>query len=105
MLGIGEEISIFLQALLSGSMVFLTYCCIRIIRRLIRHSLFFISLEDMLFWMGSGLYLFVEIYQTSDGSIRWFFVIGAISGGMIACGLVKALKIMCEKFHKKMIDK
>lgn len=80
MLGIEEEISVFLQALLAGSTVLLVYYCIRVIRRLIRHNLFFVSVEDFFFWLGTGLYLFVEIYQTSDGNIRWFFVTGAAAG-------------------------
>lgn len=40
MLGIGDEMSIFLQAMLAGNIVILVYTCIRIFRRLIRHSLF-----------------------------------------------------------------
>ena len=73
MLGIGDEMSIFLQAMLAGNIVILVYTCIRIFRRLIRHSLFFISLEDFFFWIWVGAYLFKKIYNTSDGSIRWFF--------------------------------
>ena len=53
MLGIGDEMSIFLQAMLAGNIVILVYTCIRIFRRLIRHSLFFISLEDFFFEFGS----------------------------------------------------
>ena len=40
MLGIGDEISIFLQALLAGNIVLLVYTCIRVFRRLIKHDLF-----------------------------------------------------------------
>lgn len=82
MLGIGDEISIFLQALLAGNIVLLVYTCIRVFRRLIKHDLFFVSLEDFFFWVWAGLYLFVKIYDTSDGSIRWFFTIGVVVGGV-----------------------
>ena len=57
MLGIGDEISIFLQALLAGNIVLLVYTCIRVFRRLIKHDLFFVSLEDFFFWVWAGLYL------------------------------------------------
>ena len=57
MLGIGDEISIFLQALLAGNIVLLVYTCIRVFRRLIKHDLFFVSLEDFFFWVWAGICL------------------------------------------------
>lgn len=101
MLGIEWEISVFLQAVLSGCIVFLIYCCIRIVRRLIRHNLLLVSIEDFLFWIGTGLYLFAEIYSTSDGSIRWYFVIGVAAGGLLAYGLTAIGKRLYKKIHKK----
>lgn len=89
MLEIGEEVSIVLQAFLSGNIVYLSYSAIRILRRLIRHSLFFVSLEDFLFWIGTGLYLFLEMFNTSDGSIRWYFVLGVVVGSLFAALLEK----------------
>ena len=52
MSGIGAELSVFLQAILTGNLVYLTYCVLRIIRRIIKHNLFWVSLEDILFWIG-----------------------------------------------------
>ena len=104
MLGIGDEISVFLQAFLSGGIVFFAYCCIRVFRRLIKHNLFFVSAEDIIFWIGTGIYLFAEMYDTSAGSIRWFFVIGALSGGLAAYGLTASACKIYEKFRKKKID-
>lgn len=106
MLGIEREISVFLQALLSGSIVFLIYCCIRIVRRLIKHNLFFVSMEDFFFWIGTGLYLFAEIYRTSDGSIRWFFVVGVAAGILIFYGMSRVAKKVYKKFlGKRLINK
>lgn len=104
MLGIENEIVIFLQAFLSGCIVFLVYNCIRIIRRLIKHNLFFVSLEDFIFWIGAGFYLFAEIYSTSDGSIRWFFVVGVAAGVLSAYGFIKAVRKIYIKFCGKDID-
>lgn len=104
MLGIEVEISVFLQALLSGSIVLYVYYCIRIFRRLIKHNLFFISVEDLFFWIGTGLYMFVELYRTSDGSVRWFFVIGAVTGVVLSYGLTVVARKLYEKFHEKRID-
>ncbi|MBQ2921711.1 MAG: spore cortex biosynthesis protein YabQ [Tyzzerella sp.] len=83
MLGIGKELSVFLQAVLAGNIIYLAYSVIRVVRRLWKHNLFFVSLEDLIFWIGTGIYLFVRIYQTSDGIIRWYFVIGVLLGGIV----------------------
>jgi hypothetical protein len=82
-LGIGKELSVFLQAVLAGNLIYLVYALIRVMRRLWKHNLFFVSLEDLIFWIGTGIYLFVRIYQTSDGIIRWYFVIGVLLGGIV----------------------
>lgn len=87
-LGVGKELSIFLQAVLAGNLIYLVYTVFRIVRRIVRHNLFFISLEDLIFWISTGIYLFVKMYQTSNGSIRWYFVIGVVLGGLITHGII-----------------
>ena len=88
----------FLQALLAGNIVLLVYTCIRVFRRLIKHDLFFVSLEDFFFWVWAGLYLFVKIYDTSDGSIRWFFTIGV--GGLGEFCSFFVLHFFCLRWGK-----
>lgn len=102
MIGIGEEISIFLQAFLTGSIVFFSYNCIRVIRRIVKHNLFFVSVEDFLFWGSTSIYLFVEMYRTSDGRIRWFFVIGAVVGLLAMYGVTVPFRKLYRKFQKRM---
>ncbi len=105
MLGIGEELSVFLQAMLAGNIVLLVYCCLRVFRRIIRHGLFWVSMEDVFFWLWTGLYLFGKIYDTSDGSIRWFFVIGVFLGGvcsyLVMRFFVKVVHRLCVNARKK----
>lgn len=101
MLEIGEEVSIVLRAFLSGNIVYLSYSAIRILRRMIRHSLFFVSLEDFLFWIGTGLYLFLKMFNTSDGSIRWYFVLGVVVGSLFTALLEKNFTKIKKKFAKK----
>lgn len=83
MLGIEKELLIFLQAVLSGNLVYLIYTAIRVFRRLIRHNLFFVSLEDIIFWIATGIFLFLKIFQTSNGVIRWYFIVGVLLGVII----------------------
>ena len=105
MLEIGEEVSIVLQAFLSGNIVYLSYSAIRILRRMIRHSLFFVSLEDFLFWIGTGLYLFLEMFNTSDGSIRWYFVLGVVVGVAISSLFLRKLEKVTKKIYTSKSEK
>jgi hypothetical protein len=101
-LGVGKEISVFLQAILAGNLIYLVYSVIRVVRRLLKHNLFFVSLEDLFFWIGTGIYLFIKIYQTSDGSIRWYFVIGVFLGGLFTHLIIfRISKKYIAKWRKK----
>ena len=101
-LGIEKELSVFLQAVLACNLVYLVYSAIRVVRRIIKHNLFFVSLEDLIFWIGTGIYLFAKIYQTSNGSIRWYFVIGVLVGGILTHLIIyKFIKKYIAKWKKK----
>ena len=71
---------VFLAAVVSGAIVRLVYQCIRCFRRIVSHTLAAIGAEDLIFWLGSAVYMFVQIYHTSDGSVRWYFVLGIVLG-------------------------
>lgn len=73
----------FLTALLTGMIVGCAYMCIRKLRRVIRHSLTAVAVEDGLYWICTAIYIFVQIYLTSSGSIRWYFVIGTALGLLV----------------------
>lgn len=101
-LGIEKELSVFMQAALAGNLVYLVYSAIRVVRRIVKHNLFFVSLEDLIFWIGTGIFLFVKIYQTSNGSIRWYFVIGVLTGGILTHFIIcKIAKKYIAKWKKR----
>lgn len=99
--GLEKELGIFVHAVISGMIVYGTYTMIRIIRRIIRHNLLAVSIEDFLFWLGTSFYLFIQIYYTTDGRVRWYFVLG-VAGGMI---LLVFLLFLMKKMTKKMFKK
>lgn len=65
-----------------GMGIFITfvYDLLRIIRRVVRHNNFFVSLEDFLFWIFCAIAVFALMYRVGNGSLRWFAVIGALAG-------------------------
>ena len=95
--GIREEMMVFLSAVVSGGIVRLVYQCIRCFRRMVGHTLAAIGVEDMIFWLGSAVYLFVQIYHTSDGSIRWYFILGVALGAVLMSVFLRS----AEKLYKK----
>lgn len=95
--GIEEEMMIFLAAVFSGAIVRLTYRCISCFRQIVKHRRYAVEAEDLVFWTGAAIYLFVQIYHTSDGSIRWYFVLGVVVGAAFMTFFLNRL----EKMHKK----
>jgi len=49
----------------------------------VRHNNFFVSFEDLLFWIFCALTVFALMYNMGNGNLRWFAVFGAL-GGMFA---------------------
>lgn len=96
-MGIGQEFSVFLSAFLNGILVCSVYSAIRIFRRLFRHSLFWVSVEDLLYWVWFGIYIFMEMHRTCSGRIRWYFVLGVMLGAILAGNII-------FKFIKNRID-
>lgn len=64
----------------TGIILAVLYDCIRIFRRLIFHGVFWMSVEDILFWMLASLVTFMVCFVEDAGNIRWFAVCGEILG-------------------------
>lgn len=98
MTGLGKEVSAFLQAVFAGNLVYLVYSMIRVFRRILKHNLFWVSVEDAVFWIVAGVYLFLTLYHASNGRIRWYFILGIFIGGILTHRVI-------SKIIKKYIDK
>lgn len=105
MQGIRAEMISFLAAFLTGMTVACVYWCIRKLRRVVRHSLKLIAVEDAAYWVFSAVYVFAQMYYTESGRIRWYFAVGAGLGivmFLLFIGLVgKALARRDGKREKK----
>ena len=94
---IGAEVAGFLLAVIAGGVARLLYQSLVCFRELVRHSYLAMGIEDILYWMGAAVYFFVQIYHTSDGSIRWHFVLGVVLGAVLMTVFLRQL----EKVYKK----
>lgn len=75
-----EETLFMLYALLMGIFITFVYDLLRILRRVIPHNIFWISVEDLMFWGFSAVEVFLLMYYVSNGTLRWFAVLGALLG-------------------------
>lgn len=104
MLGIGTEAGIFLYAGLSGAVVFLAYGVLVCFRKIVPHRNLAAGLEDLAFWLIVSGYLFRQMYETTYGSIRWFFVLGVVCGALLAYAagiLAKKMFVIVKKILEK----
>ncbi len=91
-----SEKEFLLHSLLMGIFITYVYDLLRIFRRVIPHSSFFVSLEDLIFWIYCGSEVFLMMYHEGDGTLRWFAVIGALAG------MVSYKKLISPLFVKYM---
>ncbi len=78
-----KEVMFLLHSLLLGVIITFVYDWFLIFRRLIRHTILLISLEDIIFWIACAVSVFYMLYEENNGVLRWFAVAGAALGMMI----------------------
>lgn len=86
-----SENEFLIYALLMGIFITFIYDLLRVFRRVVPHNGFFVSAEDLLFWIYCGGEVFLLMYHESDGTLRWFAVLGALAGMFIYMKLVSPL--------------
>lgn len=74
--GITIELQFFMISILWGAIILLAYDQLRILRRIIRHNLWVVTIEDLIFWIMASVFIFVMIYEKNYGTIRGFSVMG-----------------------------
>lgn len=74
------ETGFMLHAFYMGVYITFVYDILRIVRRVIPHPNFLVSLEDMGFWIYCAVEVFLLMYYESNGTLRWFAICGALTG-------------------------
>ena len=75
-----DENVFLLYSIAMGIFITFTYDIFRIFRRVFPHNSFFVSLEDLLFWIFSAVSVFLLMQRESNGTLRWFAILGALCG-------------------------
>ena len=69
-----------LHAVLLGVEITFLYDILRILRRVFVHSGIMVSLEDIAVWIYCAGEVFLLMFRESNGNLRWFAVLGALTG-------------------------
>lgn len=89
-----SEMLAFLVAIISGMIVRLGYQFLVCLRKIVKHKKTAINIEDFCFWILTAVFLFVQIYHTTNGMVRWFVVLGIVLGAFF-------LNIFLGKIEKR----
>ena len=103
-----SENEFLFHALLMGIFITFVYDILRILRRVIPHKGIMVSLEDLVFWIYCAEKVFLMMYHESDGNLRWFAVLGALTGMFlykkaVSPWLVKYVSMGLEKILSVLI--
>lgn len=88
-----EENVFLLSAFASGIFITFIYDILRIFRRVVPHGGLMVSLEDMVFWIYCAIHIFQLMHRESNGSLRWFAVMGALAGMLLYKKTVSSLLV------------
>ncbi|MEE1086225.1 MAG: spore cortex biosynthesis protein YabQ [Schaedlerella sp.] len=97
MSGIGKEAVIFLYAFLSGCSIYFAYQILGSLRKLVKHRRWVIEAEDLVYWLAVSAYVFRQIYRTTYGEIRWYFILGILTGCLVSHRCIR----WCEEKKRK----
>lgn len=86
-----NENQFLLHSLIMGVFITYVYDLLRIFRRVMPHGIFLVSVEDLAFWVYCGTKVFLLMYHESNGTLRWFAVIGALTGMFLYRKLISPL--------------
>lgn len=80
--GISSEAVFLGISVCVGAGLFFLYDILRIFRRIKKHGVILIGMEDILYWLVCTAVVFLMIYQKNDGMVRGF-AIGGVFVGML----------------------
>lgn len=77
------ETFLFFQSLGLGVFLILSYDLLCALRKVVNHSAAVLAAEDLIYWSGTGIVIFVCVYRENQGIIRSFLVLGILLGAIV----------------------
>ena len=83
-----NQIQLFFIFIINGLLIGLLFDFFRILRKAIKTSDFITYIEDVLFWIFTGLIILYSIFTYNNGEIRLFMFIAILVGIIIYMALI-----------------
>lgn len=77
---VNNQAYLFMVFTIIGIIIGILFDLFRILRKTIKTSDFVTSIEDMLFWIITGIVIIYSMYVFCDGELRFFMIIGIVIG-------------------------
>ena len=101
----GNQAYIFMAFSIVGVTIGILFDFFRIIRKTIKTNDFFTYIEDILFWILTGIIIIFSMYYFCDGELRFFMVIGIILGTIMYLLTISRYVIIISLFFLNIIKK
>jgi len=82
-LSVPKQVKLFVLSIIIGSISRFVYDLVKVLRRLIKHNIFFIHVEDFIYWLIISSATFFIMLRVNLGEIRNFCICGAFVGMLI----------------------
>ena len=69
-----DEVTFLCHSFLLGVVITFAYDGFLILRRLIKHGMLLVSLEDMIFWIACAIGVFYMLYEENNGILSSRFL-------------------------------
>ena len=100
-----SENEFLLHALYMGVFITFIYDILRIFRKVFPHGKLAVSIEDISFWIYCAARVFLLMHHESNGTLRWFAVLGALTGMLLYLKLFSPFFIKWVSFVlQKIVD-
>lgn len=95
------EMMLFCRSLAMGLCLMAVYDGLRIFRALIPHGALWTGLEDICYWLFSGISTFLLLFYQNDGVLRGYAICGVLAGMAFYNGTVSRIMLRVLKKMKK----
>ena len=98
---IRQEAASFVGSLLTGAVLIWCYLILVGLRKLVRHGMLAVNIEDFLYWCVAALIIFGSAFLENNGEVRWYSAAAILLGAWVQWGVLFFLRRICIKLLKK----
>lgn len=100
-----SQIYIFIIFIFNGFLIGLLFDIFRILRKTIKTKDFITYIEDIIFWILSGIIVLYSVFKFNNGEIRLFIFTGIITGCLLYLLIFSKIFIKVSIYIISMIKK